>query len=57
MQYFINQTSDELLRSAVKVVNFILYEFVPQDLMKTKKKTLEQDKSSVSNKLLLLLLF
>lgn len=57
MWYFIHQTSDELLRSAVEVVNFILYEIVPRDLMKTKKKTLEEDKSSVSIKLLLLLLF
>lgn len=57
MWYFIHQTSDELLRSAVEVVNFILYEIVPRDLMKTKKNTLEEDKSSVSIKLLLLLLF
>lgn len=57
MWYFIHQTSDELLRSAVEVVNFILYDIVPRDLMKTKKKTLEEDKSSVSIKLLLLLLF
>lgn len=57
MWYFIHQTSDELLRSAVEVVNFILYDIVPRDVMKTKKKTLEEDKSSVSIKLLLLLLF
>ncbi|GAY65512.1 hypothetical protein CUMW_241700 [Citrus unshiu] len=44
--YFIHQTSDELLRSAIEVVNFILYEIVPRDLMKTKKNTLEEDKSS-----------
>lgn len=48
MQYFIHETSNELVRSAIEVVNLILYEIVLWDLKETKKKTLEEDRSSVS---------
>lgn len=48
IQYLIHETLDKLVRSIIEVVNLILYESVPWDLNKTKKKTIEEDRSSVS---------